>query len=70
MTPAYTAVLINSLTASFDATQKQLQKLGLDQNPFVMLSAIGQELLSVGNAKFALSVLQSAEEVMTQFVSS
>ena len=48
---------------TFDGTQKQLRKLGLDQNPFVMLSAIGQELLSAGKFKTALSVLKSAEQV-------
>ncbi|XP_063680506.1 tetratricopeptide repeat protein 28-like isoform X2 [Bolinopsis microptera] len=59
-------ILLSNLRETFDGTQKQLRKLGLDQNPFVMLSAIGQELLSAGKFKTALSVLKSAEQVNTE----
>lgn len=58
--------LVSFLTAeSVEPTYQQLQKMKLDKSPFVVVSVIGQELLSVGHHAASVVVLEAALKIGT-----
>ncbi len=53
------------ISGKFGPILTQLQKMKLDQSPFVIISVIGQELLSAGCYSSSLIVLESALKIGT-----
>ncbi|KPP66531.1 tetratricopeptide repeat protein 28-like [Scleropages formosus] len=52
-------------TESLEPTYQQLQKMKLDKSPFVVVSVIGQELLSAGHQGASVVVLEAALKIGT-----
>ncbi len=44
----------------FKSIYEELQSLGLEASPFVLISVVGQELLSLGHCQQATDVLEAA----------
>jgi len=59
------AALKSPLRATLEPIYNQLNKMKLDKSPFVMISVIGQELLSVGHITAAVDCLEAALKVGT-----
>lgn len=59
------AAMKSPLRATLEPTYNQLNKMKLDKSPFVMISVIGQELLSVGYVTAAVDCLEAALKVGT-----
>ena len=53
------------LTESLEPTYQQLQKMKLDKSPFVVVSVIGQELLTAGHHTASAVVLEAALKIGT-----
>lgn len=54
-----------SCTDSLEPTYQQLQKMKLDKSPFVVVSVIGQELLTAGHHTASVVVLEAALKIGT-----
>lgn len=52
-------------TESLEPTYQQLQKMKLDKSPFVVVSVIGQELLTAAHHTASVVVLESALKIGT-----
>ena len=50
---------------SLEPTYQQLQKMKLDKSPFVVVSVVGQELLTAGHHGASVVVLESALKIGT-----
>ncbi|XP_062822246.1 LOW QUALITY PROTEIN: tetratricopeptide repeat protein 28-like [Anolis carolinensis] len=59
------AALKSPLRESLEPTYAQLQRMGLDKSAFVVVSVIGQELLTSGQAGASVVVLEAALQVGT-----
>ncbi|XP_066509678.1 LOW QUALITY PROTEIN: tetratricopeptide repeat protein 28-like [Hoplias malabaricus] len=59
------AVMKSPLRESVEPTYQQLQKMKLDKSPFVVVSVIGQELLSAGHHAASVVVLEAALKIGT-----
>lgn len=57
--------LLSEPTESLEPTYQQLQKMKLDKSPFVVVSVIGQELLSAGHHSASVVVLEAALKIGT-----
>ena len=53
------------ITDSLEPTYQQLQKMKLDKSPFVVVSVIGQELLTAGHHTASAVVLEAALKIGT-----
>lgn len=58
--------LLSPIKTSLEPVMSQLRKMRLDTNPFVILSVIGQELLSHDGAEDAVQVLENAVAIGTR----
>lgn len=56
---------VSSCTESLEPTYQQLQKMKLDKSPFVVVSVIGQELLTAGHHTASVVVLEAALKIGT-----
>uniref|UniRef100_A0A3B4CP38 Tetratricopeptide repeat protein 28 n=1 Tax=Pygocentrus nattereri TaxID=42514 RepID=A0A3B4CP38_PYGNA len=59
------AAMKSPLRESVEPTYQQLQKMKLDKSPFVVVSVIGQELLSAGHHAASVVVLEAALKIGT-----
>ncbi|XP_035385839.1 tetratricopeptide repeat protein 28-like [Electrophorus electricus] len=59
------AVMKSPLRESVQPTYQQLQKMKLERSPFVVVSVIGQELLSAGHHGASVVVLEAALKIGT-----
>ncbi|KAL4617225.1 tetratricopeptide repeat protein 28-like [Arapaima gigas] len=59
------AAMKSPLRESLEPTYQQLQKMKLDKSPFVVVSVIGQELLSAGHQGASVVVLEAALKIGT-----
>ncbi|XP_026995435.1 tetratricopeptide repeat protein 28 isoform X2 [Tachysurus fulvidraco] len=59
------AAMKSPLRESLEPTYQQLQKMKLDKSPFVVVSVIGQELLSAGHHSASVVVLEAALKIGT-----
>ncbi|XP_072520589.1 tetratricopeptide repeat protein 28-like [Salminus brasiliensis] len=59
------AAMKSPLRESVEPTYQQLQKMKLDKSPFVVVSVIGQELLSAGHHGASVVVLEAALKIGT-----
>lgn len=59
------ACLCLSCTESLEPTYQQLQKMKLDKSPFVVVSVIGQELLTACHHTASVVVLEAALKIGT-----
>ncbi|XP_060640775.2 tetratricopeptide repeat protein 28 isoform X2 [Anolis sagrei] len=59
------AALKSPLRASLEPTYAQLQRMGLDKSAFVVVSVIGQELLTSGQQGASVVVLEAALKIGT-----
>ncbi|TSM28107.1 Tetratricopeptide repeat protein 28 [Bagarius yarrelli] len=59
------AAMKSPLRESLEPTYQQLQKMKLDKSPFVVVSVIGQELLSAGHHGASVVVLEAALKIGT-----
>lgn len=53
------------LAESLEPTYQQLQKMKLDKSPFVVVSVVGQELLTAGHHGASVVVLEAALKIGT-----
>ena len=53
------------LTAKFSPVYAQLQKMHLEESPFILVSVVGQQLLSAGAHACAADVLECALRIGT-----
>lgn len=58
-------LLLLLLSESLEPTYQQLQKMKLDKSPFVVVSVIGQELLTAGHHGASVVVLEAALKIGT-----
>lgn len=56
---------VSSCTDSLEPTYQQLQKMKLDKSPFVVVSVIGQELLTASHHTASVVVLEAALKIGT-----
>nr|XP_033812169.1 tetratricopeptide repeat protein 28 isoform X2 [Geotrypetes seraphini] len=59
------AVMKSPMRESLEPTYQQLQKMKLDKSPFVVVSVIGQELLTAGHHGASVVVLEAALKIGT-----
>uniref|UniRef100_A0A8C5HXU3 Tetratricopeptide repeat protein 28 n=1 Tax=Gouania willdenowi TaxID=441366 RepID=A0A8C5HXU3_GOUWI len=59
------AAMKSPLRDSLEPTYQQLQKMKLDKSPFVVVSVIGQELLTAGHHTASVVVLEAALKIGT-----
>ncbi|XP_036383006.1 tetratricopeptide repeat protein 28-like [Megalops cyprinoides] len=59
------AAMKSPLRESLEPTYQQLQKMKLDKSPFVVVSVIGQELLTAGHHGASVVVLEAALKIGT-----
>ncbi|XP_062372772.1 tetratricopeptide repeat protein 28-like [Sardina pilchardus] len=59
------AAMKSPMRESLEPTYQQLQKMKLDRSPFVVVSVIGQELLSAGHHQASVVVLEAALRIGT-----
>uniref|UniRef100_A0A3Q2XB06 Tetratricopeptide repeat protein 28 n=1 Tax=Hippocampus comes TaxID=109280 RepID=A0A3Q2XB06_HIPCM len=59
------AAMKSPLRESLEPTYQQLQKMKLDKSPFVVVSVIGQELLTAGHHTASVVVLEAALKIGT-----
>lgn len=59
------SVSASPLTESLEPTYQQLQKMKLDKSPFVVVSVVGQELLTAGHHGASVVVLEAALKIGT-----
>ncbi|XP_063042348.1 tetratricopeptide repeat protein 28-like isoform X2 [Engraulis encrasicolus] len=59
------AAMKSPMRDSLEPTYQQLQKMKLDRSPFVVVSVIGQELLSAGHHQASVVVLEAALRIGT-----
>ncbi|XP_061624540.1 tetratricopeptide repeat protein 28-like isoform X3 [Phyllopteryx taeniolatus] len=59
------ATMKSPLRESLEPTYQQLQKMKLDKSPFVVVSVIGQELLTAGHHTASVVVLEAALKIGT-----
>ncbi|KAI4878611.1 hypothetical protein NFI96_019047 [Prochilodus magdalenae] len=59
------AAMKSPLRESVEPTYQRLQKMNLDKSPFVVVSVIGQELLSAGHHVASVVVLEAALKIGT-----
>ncbi|XP_063171659.1 tetratricopeptide repeat protein 28 isoform X2 [Candoia aspera] len=59
------AAMKSPMRESLEPTYQQLQKMKLDKSPFVVVSVIGQELLTTGHHSASVVVLEAALKIGT-----
>ncbi|KAM6423057.1 tetratricopeptide repeat protein 28 isoform 3-T3 [Liasis olivaceus] len=59
------AAMKSPMRESLEPTYQQLQKMKLDKSPFVVVSVIGQELLTAGHHSASVVVLEAALKIGT-----